>query len=75
MTSEVLRRKAEVCLRVAERAEDQEIASRLKIMAGEYLVKAELADDGIVLIDDESYSAQPKNTEAERAYGHFDVTT
>jgi len=54
MTSDELRRKAEMCLRFAERAEDQEIATRLKIMAGEYLIKAEMANEGVATIGDGS---------------------
>jgi len=63
MTAEELRRKAEVCLRFAERAEDQEIATRLKIMAGEYLIKAEMADEGVTAVEDASFHAGAQGDE------------
>lgn len=63
MTAEELRRKAEVCLRFAERAGDPDIATRLKIMAGEYLVKAEVADEGVTSVEESSFygTMQPKD--------------
>jgi hypothetical protein len=41
MQAEKFRRRAAICIRFAERVSDPNIAQRLKIMAGEYLMKAE----------------------------------
>jgi hypothetical protein len=39
--AEKFRRRAAICMRFAERVSNPTIALRLKIMAGEYLMKAE----------------------------------
>ena len=69
MNAEELRRKALICLRFAERAEDPEIATRLKIMAGEYLIKAETAAEGATVAEEASFwhTARPEAAKAEPA--------
>ena len=41
MTAERLRQRALLCLRFATASEDPDVAARLKLMAGEYLIEAE----------------------------------
>ena len=41
VTAQKFRRRAEICMRFAERATDPNMALRLRLMAGEYLVRAE----------------------------------
>jgi hypothetical protein len=64
MSPEELRRKAEVCLRFAERAEDQEIATRLKIMAGEYLIQAEMLAEGATSVEQSSFYRATQSDDA-----------
>jgi hypothetical protein len=44
LTPVMLRRRAGICLSFADRANDPELAQRLRLMASEYLAKAEEAE-------------------------------
>jgi hypothetical protein len=48
MNLEELRRRAEACLRFAESVEDQEIAVRLRVMAGEYLMMVDMEGEHLM---------------------------
>jgi hypothetical protein len=59
MSSERLRERAHLCLKFAAASGDPEIATRLKILAGEYLMAAERAEGapGTAEIADEPAAA------------------
>lgn len=44
MTPERLRQRAMLCLKFAEAANDEDVATKLKMMAGDYLMEAERAE-------------------------------
>ena len=48
MTAKKFRRRAEICMRFAGRINDPGVALRLRLMAGEYLVKAEEEESQMV---------------------------
>ncbi len=48
MTAKKFRRRAEICMQFAGRVSDPDMALRLRLMAGEYLVKAEEEESQMV---------------------------
>jgi len=62
MNLEELRRKAEFCLRFAERAETRDLADRLKSMAGDYLALVDM--EGDQLMQDETSDGEVAAMEA-----------